>query len=123
MSSTVILGLQADNMTDLAAVPIKIRWDPKILRLERIAPGSLLIQDGNVTAPSLDIRNDTGDASVDINRVAGTAGVNGSGPLVVFQFTAVGKGSASVSVSDMNLKDSKQQPLSVAAPSVTVTVQ
>jgi general secretion pathway protein D len=123
LSSTVILGLQADNMTDLAAVPIKIRWDPKILRLERIAPGSLLIQDGNVTAPSLDIRNDTGDASVDINRVAGTAGVNGSGPLMVFQFTAVGKGSSTVSVSEMNLKTSKQEPLSLAAPSVTVTVQ
>jgi general secretion pathway protein D len=123
LSSTVILGLQGDNMTDLAAAPIKIRWDPKILRLERIAPGSLLIQDGNVTAPSLDIRNDTGDASVDINRVAGTAGVNGSGPLMVFQFTAVGKGSSAVSVSEMNLKNSKQEPLSLAAPSVTVTVQ
>jgi general secretion pathway protein D len=123
LSGTIVLALQADNMTDLAAVPVKIRWDPKILRLERIAPGSLLIQDGNVTAPSLDIRNDTGDASVDINRVAGTAGVNGSGPLMQFLFTAVGKGSSSVSVSEVNLKDSKQQPLSVAAPSVTVTVQ
>jgi general secretion pathway protein D len=123
LSSMIILGLQAENVTDLAAVPVKIRWDPKILRLERIAPGTLLIQDGNVTAPSLDIRNDTGDASVDINRVAGTAGVNGSGPLMVFQFTAVGKGSSSVSVSDVNLKDSKQQPISVTAPSVTVTVQ
>jgi len=123
LSSTIILGLQAENITDLAAVPVKIRWDPKLLRLERIAPGSLLIQDGNVTAPSLDIRNDTGDASVDINRVAGTAGVSGSGPLMVFQFTAVGKGSSSVSVSEVNLKNSKQEPLSVTAPSVTVSVQ
>jgi general secretion pathway protein D len=123
LSGTIVLALQAENMTDLAAVPVKIRWDPKILRLERIAPGSLLIQDGNVTAPSLDIRNDTGDASVDINRVAGTAGVNGSGPLMQFLFTAVGKGSSTVSVSEVNLKDSKQQPLSVTAPSVMVTVQ
>jgi hypothetical protein len=123
LSANIVLALQAENMTDLAAVPVKIRWDPKILRLERIAPGSLLIQDGNVTAPSLDIRNDTGDASVDINRVAGTAGVNGSGPLMQFLFTAVGKGSSTVSVSEVNLKDSKQQPLSVTAPSVMVTVQ
>ena len=69
LSSTVMLvTLQADNMTDLAAVPVKIQWDPKILRLEKIAPGSLLTKDGNVKAPTLDIRNDTGEASVEINR-------------------------------------------------------
>jgi len=110
-------------MSDLAAVPVKVRWDPKILRLEKIAPGAMLIRDGNVTAPSLDIRNDTGDASIDINRVAGAAGVNGSGQLVQFLFTAVGKGSSAVTVSEMNLKNSKQQPITVSATPVTVTVQ
>ena len=123
LSSSVVVTLQADNMTNLAAVPVKIKWDPKILRLEKITPGGLLTNDGNVTAPSLDIRNDSGDASVDINRVAGSGGVNGSGPLMQFTFTAVGKGLTTVAVSEANLKDSNQQAISVPAPTLVVAVQ
>jgi hypothetical protein len=40
-----------------------------------------------------------------------------------FAFTAIGKGSGAITVSEVNLRDSKQQPIAVAAPSVPVTVQ
>src|SRR3984885_9944482 len=36
LSSQVTIALQAQNMTDLASVPVKVRWDPKVLRLEMI---------------------------------------------------------------------------------------
>lgn len=123
LGNTVVLTLQASNMTDLSGVPVKIAWDPKVLRLEKITAGALLIQDGNVTAPTVDIRNDTGDASVDINRTAGASGVNGTGPLMHYTFTAVGKGSTTVKVTDVQLKNSKKEPLTVTAPMTTVTVQ
>ncbi len=110
-------------MTDLASVPVKVRWDPKVLRLEMIAPGALLTQDGKIIAPSLDIRNDTGDASIDVNRVAGAGGVSGTGPLLQLTFTAVGKGTTTVSVTEAALKNSAQKPIMVQAPSVTVVVQ
>jgi general secretion pathway protein D len=123
LSSQVTIALEAQNMTDLASVPVKVRWDPKILRLEMISPGALLTQDGKIVAPSLDIRNDTGDASIDVNRLAGAGGVNGTGPLLQLTFTAVGKGTSTVSVTDAPLKNSGQQPIVVQAPSVSVTVQ
>lgn len=123
LSSQVKLVLEARNMSDLASVPVKVRWDPKILRLEMISPGALLIQDGNIIAPSLDIRNDTGDASIEVNRVAGSAGVNGTGPLLQLTFTAVGKGTGNVTVTEAGLKNSKRQPIAVQPPSVAVEVQ
>jgi len=123
LSSQVTIGLEARNMADLASVPVKVRWDPKILRLEMISPGALLTEDGKIVAPSLDIRNDTGDASIDVNRLAGAGGVNGSGPLLQLTFTAVGKGTTTVSVTDAPLKNSGQQPIPVQSPSVSVTVQ
>jgi len=116
LSSPVNIVLEATNMTDLATVPVKVRWDPKILRLEMISPGALLSQDGKIVAPSLDIRNDTGDASISVSRVAGAPGVSGTGPLLQLKFTAVGKGIAT-------LKSSSQQPIAVQPPSVSVTVQ
>jgi general secretion pathway protein D len=123
LSSQVIIALQGQNMADLASVPVKVRWDPKVLRLEMIAAGALLNQDGKIIAPSLDIRNDTGDASIDVNRVAGAGGVNGTGPLLQLTFTAVGKGTTTVSVTEAPLKNSAQQPIAVQPPSVSVTVQ
>jgi general secretion pathway protein D len=123
LRSPVTIVLQAQNMTDLASVPVKVRWDPKVLRLEMISPGALLTQDGKIIAPSLDIRNDTGDASIDVNRVAGAGGVSGTGPLLQLNFTAVGKGTTTVTVTDAPLKNSSQLPIMVQAPSVSVVVQ
>jgi general secretion pathway protein D len=123
LSSQVKLVLEARNVTDLASVPVKVRWDPKVLRLEMISPGALLTEDGKIIAPSLDIRNDTGDASIEVNRVAGSAGVSGSGPLLQLAFTAVGKGTANVTVTEAGLKNSKQQAIAVQPPSVSVEVQ
>jgi hypothetical protein len=119
----VVVTLQADNVTDLSAAPVKIKWDPKILRLNQAAPGSLLGQAGSMNAPSLDIRNDAGEATIDMSRLAGASGVSGSGPLMQLTFMAIGKGSTTITVTEASLKDSKQQPINVAAPSVIVTVQ
>lgn len=123
LSSQVKLVLEAQNMADLASVPVKVRWDPKVLRLEMISPGALLTEDGKIVAPSLDIRNDTGDASIEVSRVAGAAGVSGSGPLLQLTFTAVGKGTGNVTVTEAGLKNSKQQAITVQPPTVTVEVQ
>jgi general secretion pathway protein D len=119
VSAPVVVGLQVDNAADLAAVPIKLRWDPRILRLNQVTPAGLMAQSGG-NPPSLDIRNDSGDATIEISR---TAGVNGSGLLMQFTFTAVGKGTTTLSVSDINLRDSQRKPISVTAPSLPVTVQ
>jgi len=76
-----------------------------------------------VSPPTLDIRNDTGEATIEMNRAAGSPGVSGSGPLMQFSFIAVGKGSTTITLSDLNLKNTQKQPLTVPAPSATVTVQ
>jgi hypothetical protein len=123
LSAPVVVNLQVEGASDLAAVPIRVKWDPKILRLNQVTPGSLMVQNGGVSPPSLDIRNDAGEASIELTRVAGAAGVNGSGPLMQFTFTAVGQGTTTLSVTSVALRGSKQQPIAVAAPSVSVTVQ
>ena len=119
VSAPVVVGLHVDNAADLAAVPIKLRWDPRILRLNQVTPAGLLAQAGG-NPPSLDIRNDAGEATIEMSRAAG---VNGSGLLMQFSFTAVGKGTSTLSVSEISLRDSQRKPISVAAPSLPVTVQ
>ncbi len=124
LSGPVVVTLEAANVTDLAVVPIKLRWDPKILRLNQATAAALLTKDGNVNPPTLDIRNDSGEATIEITRSPGAAGVNGSGPLMQLTFVAVGKGSTSIAVSDVNLRNSKKEAVVVStAPSAAVNVQ
>jgi len=123
LSAPVVLVLQADGVTDLSGVPVKLKWDPKILRLNSAVAGTLLTRDGSVNQPTIDIRNDAGEASIEMTRAAGTAGVSGSGPLMQFTFIAVAKGSTAITASDAILKNSKGQPTPVAAPSMNVIVQ
>ena len=118
-----MLVLQLDNAADVFAAPVRVKWDPRILQLKGITPGGLLAADGKANPPVLDIRNDAGEASFSLSRVAGAGGVNGSGVLAQFTFMAIGKGGAIVTVSEAALKDSKQQPITLATPAVAVTVQ
>jgi general secretion pathway protein D len=123
LSGPVVVTLEAANMTDLAVVPVKLRWDPKILRLNQATPAALLTKDGNVNPPTLDIRNDSGEATIEMSRVAGVAGVNGSGALMQLTFSAVGKGSTSIAVTEVNLRNSKKEAVKATAPSAVVNVQ
>ena len=119
VSAPVVVGLRAENTNDLAGVPVKVRWDPKILRLNQVTPAGLLAEPGG-NPPSLDIRNDAGEATIEMSRAAG---VSGSGLLMQFAFTAVGKGTSTLTVTEVNLRDSQRRPITVAAPSLPVTVQ
>jgi hypothetical protein len=117
------INLNAQNVTDLfSAGPIRLKWDPKLLRLNQISPGDFLKQDGQ-NPPIIDIRNDTGEATISVSRMPGTPGANGSGVLATLSFIAIGKGSGSVNVIEAPLKNSKQQPIAAPAPVLTFTVQ
>jgi len=111
-------------MTDLFTAPFHVKWDPKLLRLNQVTPGSLIGDSGPQTNPaSVDIRNDSGEAFITISRVTGAPGVNGSGDLAKLTFMAVGKGTGSIAVTDANLRNSKQEPISASGPTMPVTVQ
>jgi hypothetical protein len=109
---------------DLFEAPFHIKWDPKLLRLNQVTPGAL-IGDGNpqVKPPTIDIRNDSGEATITLSRIEGSGGVSGSGPLVSLSFTAVGKGAGTIEVSDTTFKNSKQEAIKMTGPSMAVTVQ
>ncbi|MGH9666838.1 MAG: cohesin domain-containing protein, partial [Bryobacteraceae bacterium] len=123
VAGPVNVSLRIENAEDLVSAPVKIKYDPKILRLNDITPGDLLTRGNqNVTSPK-DIRNDTGEATITITRAPGAGGVNGSGTLATLSFLAIGKGATQIAVTEAGLKNSKQQPVTVQPPVLNVTVQ
>jgi general secretion pathway protein D len=123
LSAPVSLTLMIQNVNDLNSAPVRIKWDPKILRLNEVKPGTLFTQGSAGSSPTVDIRNDAGEAAVGITRAKDAPAITGTGAMLLFNFVAVGKGTAKVEVSEATLQNSKSEPIRVAPVSVPVLVQ
>lgn len=117
------VNVELNGAADAASIsPVRVKWDPAILRLTDITPGDLLSRNGGAVSSIKDVRNDAGEATINVTRTAG-AGISGSGPVAVLNFVAVAPGRGSVTVTEMGLKNSKSQVVPVALGSVSVAVQ
>jgi len=88
-----------------------------------MTPGDLLSRDGGRVTTVKDIRNDSGEATLTITRLPGSAGVSGAGAIATLNFVAVGKGTTTVAVTELSLKNSKLTAVPVTLGSSQVTVQ
>jgi general secretion pathway protein D len=123
LNAPVSLQLVLENVTELYTAPVKLKFDPKVLRLTSIKPGPLMSADGQRANFTESTMNDTGDATITLNRIPGTGGVSGSGPILDLTFQAIGKGASPVTITDAGVKNLQLQPIAVSAPSMTITVQ
>ncbi len=118
------VALQIDSATDIFSAPLKVRFDPKVLRVVEVKPGTFLSGDGQRTVFSENTLNDAGETSVLLNRVPGAGGISGSGPLAIFTFQAVAPGTAKITVTELTLRNSTLQPSAAApAPELNVTIK
>jgi hypothetical protein len=117
------VNVELNGAADASSIsPLRIKWDPAVLRLTDISPGDLLSRSGGAVSSVKDVRNEAGEATLNVTR-AGGAGVSGSGPVAVLNFVAVARGTGSVTVTEMGLKNSQSQPVPVVLGFVSVAVQ
>ena len=122
LSAAVNVTLNLELAKDLFSAPLRIKWDPKVLRLNDATRGSLLgAADQSVFTRN--IRNDEGEVTVVYSRVSGSSGVTGSGPVLNLVFQAVGQGVAEVRIVDAGLRDMQMQPVTAAMPPLQVKVE
>ncbi len=123
VGGTFTLLLEAENARDLFAAPFHLKFDPQVLRLNEITAGGLLGGDGQKIIFTRNILNDTGDATVNLNRMPGTGGVSGSGTLAVLTFQAIKPGNATVTFTDLTPRNSQLQPVQASIPQAIVSVK
>jgi general secretion pathway protein D len=123
MNGTVTISLMVENATDLAAAPLQVRFDPKVLRLNDVVRGNLMASDGQQVAFSKNVLNDTGEATVNVSRFPSTGGVSGSGSIVTLVFQAIGRGDTVVTAPQLTLRNSQSQAIVTATPQLTVHVK
>lgn len=123
VGSQVSVNVFVDNAQDLMAAPLRIQFDPKILRLADITRGALLEGDGVDLIFSKNIRNEVGQAAVNISRFPGTGGVNGNGVLVTLIFEGVAPSSGRVRVVSTGARTSNSQRVQIPSGDINVTVR
>jgi general secretion pathway protein D len=124
VSAPFAVTVQLDGVSDASSVgPLRVKYDPALLRLNEINPGDLLSRDGQRITSVRDIRNDTGEATISISRLQDAPGVSGAGALATLNFVAVGKGAGTISVTEAGLKDTKSAAQPVTLANVPVTIQ
>jgi general secretion pathway protein D len=123
LSAAVTASLLVENAADLGSAPLQIKFDPKILRLNDLVRGNLFSSDGQQPIFSKNIMNDAGEATVNLSRLPGTAGVSGSGTLITLVFQAVGRGDTTVTIPNLTLRNSKSQPLATVSPRLVINVK
>jgi general secretion pathway protein D len=115
--------VQVENAADLfSASPIRIKYDASLLRLNDALPGELFTRDGVKITSVKDIRNEVGEATLTVTRAPGTKGISGTGSVLMLNFTAIGKGSGTVTLPDFNLKNSQLQPVAAVPAELPVKI-
>lgn len=121
--AAVSVSVQIDNVADLfSASPIRVKYDASLLKLNDATPGELFTRDGVHITSVKDIRNEVGEATLTIARAPGTKGISGTGSVLMLNFTAIGKGTGTVTLPDFNLKSSQLQPVAATPGELPVKV-
>jgi general secretion pathway protein D len=120
---TTTVALIIENAADAASGTLQLAFNPKIVKLNDVGRGDLFSSDGQVPNFSKSIQNDAGSAVVNLNRLPGTTGVSGSGVLATFVFQAVAKGTASVTIPNLTVRNSQGQVIYTGTPQTTLTVK
>ena len=122
VDGTFTVTIAANNASDLASAPLQLKFDQRLLRLVDITRGNLLSQDGQQVVFTRNIMNDSGNATINLNRFPGTGGVSGSGALVTLTFQAIGKGATTLTLPGFNPRNSQQLPIPSVTPPLAIQI-
>jgi general secretion pathway protein D len=120
--SSFTVNVTLAHAQDVAAVPVQITYDPRVLQFVSISNGDFLAKDGQAVA--LVHRDDpsSGKLQVTAQRPPGLGGVSGDGTVFSLVFMAKAKGNSAVAISIPGARNSHNQPLEVMGSQTTVSV-
>jgi general secretion pathway protein D len=120
--SSFAVNVVVSHGQDVAAVPVQISYDPKVLQFVSVSNGDFLSRDGQTAV--LVNRDDSaaGKLQVTAQRQPGTPGISGDGTVFTITFMAKAKGNGTVAISIPGARNSQNQPLEVLGSQSTVTV-
>lgn len=120
----ITVTVMTDGVTDLFGSPLRIAYDPAVVNVVEITRGDFLAGPERTDLIfSRNIRNQVGQAAVNISRFPGTGGATGSGELIQIQLRGVGPGQTQLNVAPAGARAAGGTPLTLQSAALQLTVQ
>jgi general secretion pathway protein D len=119
----ITVALIIENAADVSSAPLQVSYDPKVVKLNDAGRGDFFSSDGQIPLFTKNIQNDAGAAAMNLNRLPNSPGVSGSGVLTTLIFQGVAKGSTTVTVPNLTVRNAQGQVVFSGSPQMTINVK
>jgi len=120
---TFKVDVNVENAHDVVSAPFTFQYDPKLLSLDSVAAGKFWSGDGEDPLVIKSVQNESGLASIRVNRKPGSAAVGGNGTLLTLTLKALAPGAARLTAANITLNNAQAQMLGSGSPVLTINIK
>ena len=123
VGQTQTIGVVVESVNDLFSIPMLLQYNPSVISIEDIQHGNFLSGGNQEIAIVYHDDKQHGQTIVSATRQPNTAGVNGTGTILGVVVKGIAPGTATLSIVQVNAKDSQQRTIQLVTSEATVQVQ
>jgi hypothetical protein len=117
------VGVVVDNVNDLFSIPFLLQNNPAVISVEEVRHGGFLQAGDQEITIVQKVDNEHGQAIISATRQANTAGASGTGTIMGIMIKALATGTSTLSIVQLNAKDSQQRPFQLMSGEASVQVK
>lgn len=119
---TATLGVVVDGVQDLFSIPMLLQYNPAVISVEEVRHGGFLSGGTQEIAIVQRVDKERGQAIISATRQPNTPGVSGTGTLMGIVIRAVAPGTSSLSIVQVNARNSQQATIPLVTGEATIQV-
>jgi general secretion pathway protein D len=120
---TSTVGVVVDNVNDLFSIPFLLRYNPAVISVEEVRHGGFLQAGDQAIAIVLQVDKEHGQAIISATRQPNTPGASGTGTVTGIVIKALAPGTSTLSIAQVNARDSQQRPIQLVTSEANVQVK
>jgi general secretion pathway protein D len=120
---TWTVGVVVDNVNDLFSIPFLLQYNPAVLSVEEVRHGGFLQAGDQAIAIVLQVDKEHGQAIISASRQPNTPGASGTGTVTGIVIKALAPGKSTLSIVQVNARDSQQRPIQLVTSEASVQVK
>jgi general secretion pathway protein D len=117
------VGVVVDNVDDLFSIPFLMQYNPAVISVEEVRHGGFLQTGDQEVAIVQRVDQEHGQAIISATRQPNTAGASGTGTIVGIVIKALAPGTSTLSIVQVNARNSQQQPIQLVTGEASVQVK
>jgi hypothetical protein len=120
---TATVGVVVDNVNDLFSIPFLLQYNPAVISVEEVRHGGFLQAGDQEIAVVQKVDKEHGQAIISATRQPNTTGASGTGTIMGIVIKALAPGASTLSIVQVNARNSQQRPIQLVTSEATVQVK